>query len=102
MSSVTGISVQVRAGVSSNGGTNNLCAQLSSDGGSTWTSAQSAALSNSLTTFTLGGAGDTWGRSWVASDFATGQFRVRIIDVSSNNNRDFSLDVVAVQVTYTP
>jgi hypothetical protein len=29
-------------------------------------------------------------------------FRVRVIDVSSSTSRDFSLDWVAVRVTYTP
>jgi hypothetical protein len=29
-------------------------------------------------------------------------FRVRVIDVSSSTSRDFSLDWIAVRVTYAP
>jgi len=103
VTSINGVTVQIRAKVSNNGGTSNLCAQLSWDGGSSWTAAQSVALNNSLTTYTLGGATDTWGRgSWSLADLATGNFRLRIIDVSDQNNRDFSLDFAGVQVFYTP
>jgi len=77
--------------------------QLSWDGGTTWTTAKTSAnLTTSEATYTLGGAADTWGRTWSAANFTNANFRVRIINVASNTSRDFSLDRIAVQVTYTP
>lgn len=48
------------------------------------------------------GAADTWGRTWASGDFSNANFRVRITDVASSTSRDFSLDWVGVQVSYTP
>jgi hypothetical protein len=59
-----------------------------------------ANLTTSEATYTLGGAADTWGRTWAIGDFTDTNFRVRIINVSTNTNRDFSLDWAAVRVTY--
>jgi hypothetical protein len=57
-------------------------------------------LTTSEATYLLGGAADTWGRTWSSGDFTN--FRVRVTNVASSPSRDFSLDWVAVQVTYTP
>jgi hypothetical protein len=77
--------------------------QLSWNGGATWTTAKSTAtLSTSEATYILGGAADTWGRTWSSGDFSNATFRVRVIDVASSTARDFSLDWVAVRVTYQP
>jgi hypothetical protein len=98
---VNGISLQLIASAS-NGGTVRACAQLSWDGGTTWTATQQVGLTSTLTTYTLGSASDTWGHTWTAAQLGTSLFRVRVIDVSSNNNRDFRLDYIGAGVTYMP
>ena len=80
-----------------------MCLELSWDGGVTWTSAKTTpTLTTSDTTYVLGAATDTWGRTWTTSDFLDASFRLRITNVAPSNARDFRLDWVAVQVTYTP
>lgn len=103
VSAVNGISVQLDAGLNNNGGTSILCAQLSWDGGTTWTATQQVTLSgSSVTTYTLGGAAYTWGRTWTLANLGTAAFRVRIIDVSNQPSKNFRLDGVQVAVNYTP
>jgi len=41
-----------------------------------------------------------WTGTWSTADFSNANFRVRLIDVAASTARDFSLDGVAVQVTY--
>ena len=44
-----------------------------------------------------------WGRSWTAANLSNTSFRVRVLDVASGggaSSRDFSLDWVAVRVSY--
>ncbi len=78
-----------------------MCAQLSWNGGASWTTALSTTtLSTATTNYILGGATNTWGRTWTVGDVSNANFRVRIIDVASSTARDFSLDGVAVQVSY--
>lgn len=100
--SVNGITVQLDARVdNTTPGAPVMCVQLSWDGGSTWTSAKTtAALTTTEASYTLGGAADTWGRSWTNAQFTNANLRVRVIDVASNNTRDFSLDWVALKVHY--
>jgi len=101
--SVDGISVQLDAGLNNNGGTSILCAQLSWDGGTTWTVAQQVTMSGAaVATYTFGGATDTWSRPWTLANLSTATFRVRVIDVTSQPNKDFRLDGVQVAVSYTP
>ena len=103
VSSVDGITVQARMGTSSATGTYGICVELSWDGGTTWTAARQVLFSTRVqTTYTIGGAADTWGRSWTAGNLGTGSFRVRITDVSSNTTRRFDLDYLGVSVNYTP
>ena len=103
VSAITGIRVRADLGMNNNGGTTNVCAQLSWDGGTTWTSMQSVALTGTAqTTFTFGGTADTWGRSWTLAQLASGTFRVRIINASSQANKRFDLDYLAVSVSYIP
>ncbi|MBA3877739.1 MAG: hypothetical protein C0498_12605 [Anaerolinea sp.] len=100
---INGISVRVKLGLDLLSGTNLVCAQISGDGGTTWTATQSAAITAAgLTTYTLGGAANLWGRTWTTAQLSDANFRVRLINVSSNNARDFRLDGVEVQVSYTP
>jgi hypothetical protein len=93
--------VRLDARADATGGAPRMCVQLSWNGGTSWTTAKTTAnLTTSEATYTLGGAADTWGRTWSLGDFSNANFRVRIINVASNTSRDFSLDWVAVRVTY--
>jgi hypothetical protein len=103
VSAVGGIQLRADVGLNNNSGTSQLCAQLSWDGGATWTAAKSIAVVNvGVTTYALGAANDTWGRTWAGSDFSNANFQVRLIDTSDRTAKDFRLDGLAVQVTYTP
>jgi hypothetical protein len=97
---VKGIEVRLDARVS--GGTaTKMCVQLSWNNGANWTAAQStSALTTTTATYTLGGPANTWGRSWALTNFSNAAFRVRIANVAGSTARTFSLDGVAVQVTY--
>jgi len=102
---IKGIEVRLDAKVDSIANTPNMCVQLSWDGGTTWTAAKrTATLTTIEATYVLGGAADLWGRTaWNISDLSNTSFRIRIIDVASStgaNARDFSLDWVAVRVSY--
>jgi len=100
---VLGITIDVNLGIDRVSGTNRVCAQLSWDGGSSWTTTQSVTItSTALTEYTLGGPALLWGRVWTPTELSDANFRVRLINVSSNNARDFFLDAVEVQVNYTP
>jgi hypothetical protein len=98
---ITGIEVRLDARTDSPAGSPKMCVQLSWDGGTTWTAVQSTGpLSNVETTTILGGTADTWGRLWSASEFSNANFRVRVINVSSDPLRDFAADWVAVRVYF--
>jgi hypothetical protein len=100
---ITGISVDYELGIDAISGTNLVCAQLSWDGGTTWTAMKSKPVTaTALTGYTLGGTTDSWGRTWLPAQLSDATFRVRLINVSSNTGRDYSLDTVKVRVTYTP
>jgi type II secretory pathway pseudopilin PulG len=99
---IDGIEVRLDARADSTTGNPKMCVQLSWDGGTTWTDAKSTStLTTSEATYTLGGAADTWGRTWSSTNFTNANFRVRIIDVASNTSRDFSLDWAAVKIYYS-
>jgi hypothetical protein len=100
-STILGIEVRLDAKVDSTSGAPKICVQLSWNGGTSWTTAkQTSTLTTAEATYILGGAADTWGRAWGVADFSNTNFRVRVIDVASSTARDFSLDWVAVRVTY--
>jgi hypothetical protein len=100
---IKGIQVRLDARVDATGGNPKICVQISWNGGSSWTTAkQTATLGTSENTFILGNPSDTWGRTWAVGNFSNANFRIRVIDVAGNANRDFSLDYVAVNVTYQP
>jgi hypothetical protein len=99
--SVTGIEVRLNARADGTGGNPRMCVQISWNGGSTWTTAKTTpTLTTSAATYTLGNSADTWGRAWTADNLSNANFRIRIINVASNTNRDFSLDWAGVQLTY--
>lgn len=98
---VRGIEVRLDGRADSTSGVPRFCVQLSWNGGTTWTVAKSTVtLSTIEQTFVLGGAADSWGRAWLTNDLANANFRVRIINIAGSTARDFSLDWVAVRVTY--
>ena len=100
---VRGIEVRLDARADSTSGTPKICVQLSGDGGATWTAALSTGpLSTSERTYLLGGPQERWGLSWSPSRLSDANFRVRVINVAASSTRDFSLDWVAVRVTYVP
>jgi hypothetical protein len=100
---VSGIQVRASVGENNTTGTTQLCAQLSWNAGVSWTTAKSVSLTaTAITAYTLGATNDTWGRSWLGAEFANASFRVRLIDVSNQTTKNFRLDGLSVQVTYTP
>lgn len=101
-SAINGIEVRLDAWADGTSSNPFMCVELSWDSGATWTATKNTTtLGAAEATFTLGTATDTWGRTWASTDFTNANFRVRITNVASNNQRDFRLDWVAVQVTYT-
>jgi hypothetical protein len=99
--SVTGIEVRLDARADSTANSPRMCVQLSWDGGTTWTTAKTTAtLGTSMTSFTLGSATDTWGRTWSATNLANAAFRVRVINVAGSTSRDFFLDWIGVRPHY--
>jgi hypothetical protein len=100
---VNGIQVRTDVGMTTNGGTNQVCIQLSWNAGSTWTTAKSVALAGTaIATYGFGTVSDNWGHTWLGSELSNANFRVRVIDVSSQATKTFQLEYLAVQVTYTP
>ena len=98
---IQGIEVRLDAKVDNTANAPKTCVQLSSNGGTSWTVAKTTAtLSTTEATYILGSAADTWGRTWASANFSNANFRVRVINVASSTARDFSLDWVAVRVTY--
>ena len=101
---VTGMEVRLDAFADSTSSTPTMCVQLSWDGGITWTAAkQTTRLTTSEATYILGGASDNWGHVWTLTNLSNTNFRVRVIEVASSSgaaSRDFSLDWIAVRVSY--
>lgn len=103
VTSIDGIRVRADVRLNNVTGTTNLCAQLSGNAGTTWTTMQAVAVTSTTeTTIVFGGTADTWGRTWTLAELGTANFRVRLIDASTQTNKRFDLDYVAVSVTYTP
>jgi hypothetical protein len=98
---INGIEVRVDARLDAASGY--ICAELSWDGGASWTTAkQTSNLSTAFAIYTVGGAADIWGRAWSAGDFSNANFRVRLVNVANNAGARFRLDWVSAQVHYTP
>jgi hypothetical protein len=106
-STIEGIRVRLDWWINAVSADNSMSVELSWDGGISWTSAK-VDTEESATEHTaiLGGAGDTWGRSWTVDELSDANFRVRITcDCSGGaecSSRSFYLDWVAVNVYYTP
>jgi hypothetical protein len=101
-STINGITVTLAAS-STLSGTNLLCTALSWDGGiSTSTVKSTGDVSDTVTTYTLGGPADTWGHTWSVSELANANFRLSIMpDTNNSNARNFFLDQLSVNVTYS-
>jgi hypothetical protein len=98
---IQGIEVRLDSRVDNTTGSPRMCVELSWDGGVSWTAAQATStLTTTLASRTLGGAANLWGRSWTAAELSNANFRVRVTNVANSTVRDFSLDWVAVRVTY--
>jgi hypothetical protein len=101
---VEGIEVRLDWWLDSTNGNNGLGVELSWDGGTSWTAAQSTTTEpTSEATSLLGGAADVWGRTWTPAEVSDASFRVRVTSDSDfpGNARDFYLDWVPVRVTYS-
>src|SRR3990172_6223548 len=100
---IKGIEVRLDWWLDSTAGNNSMSAELSWDGGGSWTAAQTDSTeTTSEHTAVLGGSADTWGRSWALDELTNGNFRVRLTSNSSSNFRDFYLDWVPLNVYYGP
>jgi predicted ribosomally synthesized peptide with SipW-like signal peptide len=103
VTSVSGVEIRIDEGLNNNGGTSNLCVELSWDGGTNWTTAKTVTLSGAAeATYLFGGAADTWGHSWTASQLSTANFRVRVTDATTQNTKDYKMDYLAARVVYVP
>ena len=103
VSAIGGIQVRADLALNDTIGTTNLCSQLSWDGGATWTTIKTQAITSaSRTTYIFGTTADLWGHAWTLAQLTSTSLRVRIIDASSRSSKQFNLYYVAVQVTYTP
>jgi len=102
MTALNGIEVKLTGSAATTASTPKFCIQLSWNRGDTWTAPQSIPLTTANTTYILGSPTDTWGRTWTSDDFTNTNFRVRVIDVASSTTNTFSLDAIAVNITYQP
>jgi hypothetical protein len=102
---ISGIEVRLDWYVDSAADTSTMDVELSWDGGTSWSTAKTATNQSATeVTETVGGAADTWGRTWAASEFSDANFRVRITSGCSGAGcaaRDFFLDWVPVRISYT-
>jgi uncharacterized repeat protein (TIGR01451 family) len=101
---ITGIEVRLDGWVDSASNDPHYSVELSWDGGTSWTTAQSTArLDTVLNSFTLGGSNDQWNHAWSIADLSDENFRVRITSVATGLGRglrDFFLDWITVRVYY--
>ena len=103
VTSVSGIEIRIDEALNNNGGTSNLCVELSWDGGTNWTAAKTIALSGAAeVTYLTGGVADTWGHTWTAAQLSAANFRVRVTDATGQNNKDYKMDYLAARVVYVP
>jgi hypothetical protein len=102
MTALNGIEVRLTGSAATIASAPKICIQLSWSRGDSWTAPQSIPLTTANTTYVLGSPTDTWGRTWALTDLTNSNFRVRVIDVDSSSANTFSLDAIAVNITYQP
>ncbi|MCC6569504.1 MAG: Ig-like domain repeat protein, partial [Anaerolineales bacterium] len=96
---INGIEVSIE-GMSS--GSREADVDLSWNAGGNYTGGDpSTTFGGAETTFTLGGAANTWGRAWAIGDFTAANFRVRLTSTGFPTSGTISLDHVRVRVTYS-
>ena len=84
---INGIEVQVEGSYPTGGSTVTYAVQLSWDAGTSWTTAKSDTFTSNIdVTDTLGGAADTWGRTWTVSDFSDANFQLRVYRTVGTSN----------------
>ena len=87
---INGIEVRLDSRVDSTSGSPRMCVELSWDGGVSWTAPlASPTLTTSMTSRTLGGAANTWGRSWTPAELSNANFRVRVTNVANSTDARF-------------
>jgi len=88
-STILGIEVRLDWWLDSTYGTNSMSVELSWDGGTSWTSAQTDSSESTLTSHstTLGGPSHTWGHTWTVAQLSN--LVVRLTCNSQYNSRDF-------------
>jgi hypothetical protein len=93
---ITGVEVRLEAKGSTAAG--NIGAALTWNGTSATTTPDktSSTMTTSDAVYTIGSASDTWGRSWSASEFANGNFRLTLI--CNRNNNTIYIDAIQVKV----
>jgi hypothetical protein len=93
---ITGIELILEA--SRIGGTaDSIDVELSFDGGTSWTTAKNTGtLTTTDTLYTLGGNGDTWGRTWSPADFSNANFQVRV--TATDTTGTVQVDAIQVRV----
>ncbi len=90
---INGISVKLELSGTMAAGT--VSVALSWDGGTSTTTVQtSPTLTTSDAVITLGGASNTWGRTWSPTEFSNANFKIRLVAQPSNN----TVRVDAIQV----
>ena len=74
--------------------------ELSWNGGTNWTSVKTTpTLTTADSVRTLGSPSDLWGRIWTSTEFANGNFSVRLTGAPSTNT--IQLDAIQVRVYHT-
>ena len=82
--SITGIELKLEVSGTTAAGA--ISAELSWNGGSSWSSSRTTpTLSTTDTVRSLGGPSDLWGHSWIVSEFSNANFRVRVTGAPSSN-----------------
>jgi len=98
---VQGIQVQLDANTDSTSGNPKMCVSLSWNGGTSWTPWKiSPVLTTVEQAYFLGGTFDTWGHTWTFADLSNTNFQVRVANITGDNSTDFSLNWIAVRLTY--
>jgi len=102
---IDGIEVVAEKKATDASGNYTLAAELSYDGGASYTaSGESVSFTNTTdNTYTFGGSTDAWGRTWNPADFGDANFRVRLTGSVPGNSASkyVYVDQVTVRVYYT-
>jgi hypothetical protein len=93
--SIVGVAVKLELSGTTAAGT--VGAQLSWNGGESWTTLKSSpTLTTSDAVITLGGPADTWGHSWSIGEFSNANFAVRLTGAPDQNT--LRVDEIQVRV----